>query len=136
MSNPLIGKKVVSVDMPVDKLALRFNLEGGESIFALTDAECCSSTWIESVESPENLIGTVVAVEDIAMPEPVYDKAAFDCLEFYGCKITTEKGSCLIDYRNESNGYYGGSLVWPREHDHGEVFWRSVHESGWKEIAK
>ena len=34
-----------------------------------------------------------------------------DCLRFYGLKVTTEKGRATIDYRNNSNGFYGGSLV-------------------------
>jgi len=33
-----------------------------------------------------------------------------DCVAYYGLKITTEKGRAMIDYRNDSNGYYGGWL--------------------------
>lgn len=32
-----------------------------------------------------------------------------------GFKVTTDKGVIVIDYRNASNGYYGGSLSWPGE---------------------
>lgn len=34
-----------------------------------------------------------------------------ECVAYYGLKITTEKGRAVIDYRNDSNGYYGGSLM-------------------------
>lgn len=56
----------------------------------------------------------MLAVEEIAMPnlgnvDGVYRQDC-DCVEYYGLKITTDKGRAVIDYRNNSNGYYGGSL--------------------------
>jgi hypothetical protein len=31
----------------------------------------------------------------------------------YRFRIMTDKGQILIEYRNSSSGYYGGSLSWP-----------------------
>lgn len=53
--------------------------------------------------------GTVRAVEHIDMPD-LGSTNEDACIAYYGMKITTEKGRCVIDYRNSSNGYYGGSL--------------------------
>ena len=36
--------------------------------------------------------------------------AGVDVVAYYGVKITTEHGRCTIDFRNDSNGYYGGWL--------------------------
>lgn len=136
MKNPLIGKKVVAVFLATDGGAIRFDVEGGESIVAHADGDCCSHSWIEYVETPENLLGTVSAVEDVDLgKEP--DTTNYEYCQFYGCKIYTEKGSSLLDYRNESNGYYGGSLVWPGKDSYfyGGVFGQNVSKEDWKRIA-
>ncbi len=56
--------------------------------------------------------------------------------KYYGCKITTDKGHIIIDYRNESNGYYGGDIVWPDDRSfYGGVFGQNVSDEKWKDIA-
>lgn len=140
MKNPLVGKKVLAVYLAEDKQAMKFEVEGAAPIVVRVDADCCSTTWIEYIETPENLIGTVSAVEDLDMPQQEYDREKFDCVSFYGCKIHTEKGSTLLDYRNESNGYYGGSLSWPSEEGvasyfYGGVFGQNVSKEDWQKIA-
>ncbi len=44
-------------------------------------------------------------------------------------------GACVIDYRNESNGYYGGDLVWPGKahHFYGGVYGQNVSTERWVE---
>ena len=111
MNNPLVGKTVVKVEISTDDQALRFTCSDGTTEVAVCCADCCSHTWIEYVESPENLLGTVRSVEDLTL-KPGEDNDDGDYEQFYGCKIYTDKGYCLIDYRNESNGYYGGNLGW------------------------
>lgn len=138
--HPLLGRKIVAVHLAKDKKALRFDVEGGEPIVARADGDCCSDSWIEALDTPELLIGgTVTDVEDIAMP--VGEQETEDGLiQFYGCRITTDRGSCVIDYRNESNGYYGGDLVWPVEpgdYDpfYGGVYGQNVSEEEWEGVA-
>lgn len=140
-TNPLVGKKVVAVFLADDGGAIKFDIEGGEPIIAQADGDCCSHSWIESTEMPENLLGTVTAVEDVDLGKPDEDRDG-ECIRFYGCKIHTEKGSCLLDYRNESNGYYGGDLVWPGENSYfyGGVYGQNIAnvlrgEGQWKKIA-
>lgn len=74
--------------------------------------DCCSYSWIESVDNPNALFGKVLSVEDIEMPEAKTwehrKEKECECVSFYGLKIVTERGHCVIDYRNDSNGYYGG----------------------------
>lgn len=136
--NPLVGKKIKAVYLAEDGGAIKFDLKGGESIVARADGDCCSHTWIEEVDAPERLIGSEVkSVEDIGMPDKRTTTGECDeCLQFYGCKITTAKGEVMIDYRNESNGYYGGSLVWPSEDTFcGGVHGQNVSNEKWKKIA-
>lgn len=135
--NPLVGKKVVAVHLAEDKKAIKFDVEGDKPIIARADGDCCSNSWIETVETPEHLLGTVTAVEDVDMPD-LGSRDEYDVIAYYGCKIHTEKGSCLLDYRNESNGYYGGSLEWPSEkanYFYGGVYGQNVSNEDWKKIA-
>ena len=141
--NPLIGKRVVKVWLAADRKAIKFDVEGGDPVVVRADGDCCSSTWIESFDAPGALLGTVSAVEDLDMPNlgnvaaQAQDKTSGydpECISYYGCKITTDRGSCVIDYRNESNGYYGGNLVWPDdEYYYGGVYEQNVSKEQWRD---
>ena len=140
--NPLIGKRVVSVHLASDKKAIRFIVDGGDPIVARVDGDCCSSSWIESLDAPAALLGVVTSVEDLDMPDLGNGQAQTedkerdaDCIAYYGCKITTERGACVIDFRNESNGYYGGSLVWTDADFYGGVHGQNVSNDDWREVA-
>lgn len=86
-TNPLVGKTVVAVYLAEDGKAIKFDIADGDPIVARADGDCCSDTWIEHVETPENLLGTVSKVEDIDMPQLEWDRNEFEELAFYGCKI-------------------------------------------------
>lgn len=133
-TNPLLGKKVTAVHLAEDKLAIKFGVEGSDPIVAKVDGDCCSRSWIENVENWQALVGAVVtSVEDIEMPEHP-EGPDEEVVKFYGLKITTDRGHCVIDYRNESNGYYGGNLSWPGDYHYGGVFKQNVSEEKWKEL--
>jgi len=36
-------------------------------------------------------------------------------------KIATDYGDIIIEYRNESDGVYGGDLAWPGDKEYGEL---------------
>jgi hypothetical protein len=132
--NVLEGKKVVSVEIASDQKALRFFIDDGSDIVARADGDCCSSTWIEHVELPVNgFPATVVSVSDVEMPD-LGTPDGFECVAYYGCKIETDKGTLLIDYRNESNGYYGGNLSWPGEYFYGGVYGQNESSKEWKPV--
>jgi len=41
---------------------------------------------------------------------PAESMTSVDEVAYYGLRITTTKGRAVLDYRNTSNGYYGGGL--------------------------
>lgn len=134
-TNPLIGRVINAVYVAVDGSAIRFDMLDGEPIVANAYGDCCSHTWIENVETPENLLGTVSEVEDLDLPPAEEDEEkrfSDNYIQFYGCKISTEKGSSTLDYRNESNGYYGGTLSWPGDYD---SFTGDISKVDWKQVA-
>ncbi len=113
----LVGKVITKVEVEKGREAIRFTLAEGEPIIAYTVGDCCSYTWLEGVEMVA-LPAKVLDVEDIEMPavEPHRGQNGpdgTDCVQFYGLKITTDQGHMVVDYRNDSNGYYGGELKWP-----------------------
>lgn len=130
----LEGKTVTAVERTKDKHAIRFTTTEGQ-IVAKCDADCCSHTWIESIQLPVNGFPfTVTKVEDLDL----YDKMERDGeLKFYGLKLTTDKGDFVLDYRNESNGYYGGNLVWPdSDYFYGGVFDQNQVTEDWEPVTE
>lgn len=141
MSNLLIGKKIVDVKIADDKMALLFVSDSGEQLIARTDGDCCSHSWIESVEMPAlGLPFTVVSVDDLDLPGSDDDHPDYECLAVYGAKIITDKGEMIIDYRNSSNGYYGGNIVWPNDDEYsyfyGGVYGQNDSSLQWVEIEE
>lgn len=131
--NPIVGKTIKALEISSDRQALRFVLEDGECIVNC-DAECCSHTWIEHIELPAlGFPARVLSVQDVDMPN-LGDMEGCDVVTYYGCKITTDRGEILIDYRNDSNGYYGGKLAWPGEYHYGGVYGQNRSNHDWKPV--
>lgn len=137
MTNPLIGKTLTAVHLADDRKAIRFDVNDSDPIVAHCDGDCCSSTWIENIENAEALIGSpVIEATVIGMPEREHpEDVNRDVVAYYGFRIRTAKGDCVLDYRNESNGYYGGSLEWPQSiYYYGGVYGQNVSNERWLQI--
>lgn len=133
--HPLIGKTIVQVARTTDKYALRFTLSDGSNVVARADGECCSVSWIEHVSLPaRGLPATVLEALDVHMPLTLDSEDS--CLKHYGFELKTDKGPLFIDYRNESNGYYGGELVWPGDVYYGGVFNQNNDNGEWRNIVE
>jgi hypothetical protein len=134
----LIGKTITAVYFADDKQAIRFDVAGREEpIIARCAGDCCSHTWVENIENSEAIVGSpVLLAEDIAMPDLGNGGDGYDVIQYYGFKIETTKGTCIIDYRNSSNGYYGGNLSWPPDdYYYGGVFGQNASTEKWERIA-
>ena len=126
------------MQIAADRQSLKFVLTDGELIVDV-DADCCSYSWVEHIELPAGgFPATVASVSEIDMPEGAASTfhTDADVLAFYGCKIATDKGEIVIDYRNDSNGYYGGSLTWPGAYHYGGVFGQNVSKHEWKSVTE
>jgi len=135
MSHCLDGKVIKNMKVADDQKALLIITDQGELIVKV-DGDCCSDTWIEAIETPAlGFPAKVFHVENLDMPEPE-KRGEFEVTTFYGCKIITDKGEIIIDYRNFSNGYYGGYLSWPdKDNFYGGVFGQNVSTENWLEIS-
>jgi hypothetical protein len=127
----IIGKTVEAVDLDkaADRITLRFQ-DGFVRSYGV-EGDCCSQSWIEHLEMPDDVKGAVIqSVDDGGEVEPWdghvckeynwdksddENKAAgvcdHDVLAVYNTRFHTNKGDIVLEYRNDSNGYYGGYLV-------------------------
>lgn len=137
--NVLVGKTLTGIKIAADREAILFQTTDGD-IVVRVDADCCSHTWVENIELPAlGFPALVSAVDGLELPKSYYARHPGpdeeDSLELYGCKITTDRGEIVIDYRNESNGYYGGCLVWPDSRFYGGVFGQNVSKQEWRDVT-
>lgn len=94
---------------PMQPIAdLAFECKDGEILYFEAEGECCSKSWIESIEDFNAFPGTVK--ECLAVEGPGFREHHKSEFKNYFFKIKTDKGYFDIEMRNESNGYYGGNL--------------------------
>jgi len=132
MSKYLVGYVINEMKIADDKKAVLFKTDKGD-VVAKMDGDCCSYTWAEHIEIV-SFPATVLDVEDIDMPD-LGSCDDYEVIAYYGCKITTDKGHIIIDYRNSSNGYYGGNIAFPDEHFYGGVNDQNVSKEVWVNIS-
>lgn len=135
INSPLVGKIIIGMKIASDKMAVKFETTEGE-IIARADADCCSHTWIEHIELPAmGFPAKVVNIESLGIEDVTPEDDDCGCTLAYICKITTNRGELILDYRNESNGYYGGNLVWPDDTGfYGGVSGQNISNEDWVEV--
>lgn len=85
------------------------------------EGDCCSTSWVEHITVPPDIDGaTVLRVSEAGYGVDATDAQRAECkthrkrldvLRVYQTVLTTDRGDVVIEYRNSSNGYYGGSLM-------------------------
>lgn len=110
----LIGKTIKTVMLKESNTIATFDLKGKQSVDLIVDGDCCSTSWIESFDNPKALVmAQIISIDDIDMPDlgnvPTMTAPTPEVVKYYGIRIVTDRGHCVIDYRNDSNGYYGAS---------------------------
>jgi hypothetical protein len=88
---------------------ITFHCDNGDYVY-VADGDCCSTTYIDTVEGPK--AGRVLEVQEPEWNDPVRSSQTEDGeTKFYKTTLVLEgQGHLDVEYRNESNGYYGGSL--------------------------
>ena len=116
-AKPLLGKVLDRVGVSADRERFTLHFADGTSKALGVEGECCSSSWIEHLEAPEDLRGAIlVGVENSGRaPWDDHDcrkvRCEHDSLAVYHTVFHTTRGDIILEYRNDSNGYYGGYLV-------------------------
>ncbi len=108
----LVGKTLVGISKDPDGLRIQTLEQGAFDVSC--EADCCSETWVEHLELPAlGFPAKVLAVDDSGYSVGTVDDGPQDYTQVYKTVIRTDKGDIDIEYRNSSNGYYGGRLYWP-----------------------
>lgn len=90
---------------------LTLTLDDGKLVHLAIDGDCCSSSYFEenSVKDAYGLVGqTLVNIEHVSSALNDKDEESV-CTKYHAIKITTDKEVVVLDWRNESNGYYDGT---------------------------
>ena len=112
----IVGKNIAEAFINEDKKSILLVTKEGEKFYLNCDGDCCSETWIEHIHGFYWLVkSTIKSVEEVYIGKVIPTRQ--DCDELYCLKIFMEQpkpwGSVSefqIEFRNSSNGYYGGSI--------------------------
>jgi hypothetical protein len=107
------GRQVVNV---IDAGAVSLVLDNGQVLQIDLEGDCCSSSYFADVKQFDELKGaTIQSIEErdeasstpLAKPEDDNDSS----VSWHFLVFTTDKGHVTIDWRNDSNGYYDGTVL-------------------------
>ena len=118
----MIGKTIKEVWLGAESgydTWIQLKLANETSAYGVVSGDCCSTSWIENVELPaRGFPCTIIACRELELPDMDDDvmgnptEFQGECIQYYGFSIATDRGELVIDYRNASNGYYGGDISW------------------------
>lgn len=81
----------------------------GTALRLRAEGDCCSRSWVECIDNLSLGIGKRI-INVVGKFGGETDEEDYAVLKFYAVELVTEGGVVVIDFRNSSNGYYGGSL--------------------------
>ena len=113
--NDLVGKTIKAIYMDTDKLVS--DTDAG-LIAYVVDGDCCSTSYFYDFQGVKKLLAgnPVISTKAIDLEAPDdEDSRKGDVVEAYGFEIVTEdpqfgEVTSVFSFRNDSNGYYGGTL--------------------------
>lgn len=106
----LFHRPIRAIEISLDKERITFHFTDGDIYFE-TEGDCCSRSWIEHITIPPDIAGAeITATTEL----PTTDHAdGWAHIQVYQTAFATNKGEIILEYRNASNGYYGGWLNGP-----------------------
>jgi hypothetical protein len=110
----LTGQIVLAANIDTSHEVIELVLNGGRLLYLQTEGDCCSHSWFEHIESVRSLIGQeILSLESRpfnSFHEEDTDGYGYEYIKVYGFAIVTAIGKTVVEFRNSSNGYYGGSI--------------------------
>lgn len=109
-----IGRKIATVELDEDKEVLTLALSDG-TLIGRAEGDCCSHSWVEHLTVPPDVAGATIqgySESDEVEENRGEEYSDSELTQVYHSAIQTDRGEIIIEYRNESNGYYGGWMSW------------------------
>jgi len=100
------------VEIAENKESIKFIFTDGTIFTYSTYGDCCSATWIEHVTIPPDIAGTKITGIKDDYPVESWSEG-WEEIQKYQTAFQTPRGEIIVEYRNSSNGYYGGWLEGP-----------------------
>lgn len=135
----LVGRKIARVQMNTDYLVFT-DTDGNEHWFGVY-GDCCSSSYFYDIYAINHLVsennGPVIGIETVELNEPQDANAMnCDCCQAYGFRLVTEHRtwrnvSTVFSFRNDSNGYYGGTLTTASPDEGAREFLVDISDREW-----
>lgn len=108
----LLNKVIKNIFISEGEEYIKFILSNNSEVIYMTDADCCSETWFSDFTGVDCLINEeLLEIEDLDLPNDIAlaNRSRQEIDKLYGYSFKTKKGYATLEYRNSSNGYYGGS---------------------------
>ena len=112
-----LGGRITEIG--IDTQYLFINTEQGSVLMAALGG-CCSNTMIHDIIGVKKVLNTgpLVSIRPTHQASEAcenYTEPWDDCVQNYGLEIVVDhpeygEVTCVVSYRNNSNGYYGGYL--------------------------
>jgi hypothetical protein len=109
----IVGKKIRTVTLDKSRDLITFTFMDDSAQKYTVKGDCCSYSWVEHLEMPhpdDIYQATILSVKD-SESVCTENHPEHDCLQVYHTSFVTDKGEIILEFRNSSNGYYGGYLV-------------------------
>lgn len=113
----MIGYTIKVCQMDTAKEYIRFITNDDHIFLYEVYGDCCSSTWIEHITGIDFLLqGKISKIDNKNIGQKWLEKNMHNddnenlYRQYYMTTIYTHRGQCDIEYRNDSNGFYGGDL--------------------------
>ena len=108
----LFGTRIDAIRIDRDEQHyLSFDTDAG-TVHLEACGDCCSESWFYHILGVKALLGHTITdieiVKDDAEPPDDFSRQDYD--RIYGVNFRTTGGMVDVEFRNSSNGYYGGWL--------------------------
>jgi hypothetical protein len=98
--------------------SMTISAEDGRKVEINLYGDCCSQTFFDDdakMDVAECLGHELVSIEEAGEMDNRVKYEHTDQESYYSLHIKTDRASFQIPFRNDSNGYYGGSAEWNRD---------------------
>lgn len=116
----LLNQVVEHVYVNDDNTLIVFKTQDDKLFAYRAYGDCCSHSWINTLTGLANLLDR--PVQKVTLNKELRDEANDNgnVIKYYGVTLETIKGFVDLEYRNSSNGYYGGSLDFDKTYSLGD----------------
>src|SRR3990167_10396497 len=99
-----------SVRLSLDQEEIVFKFQDNTEYVFGVEGDCCSYSWIEHLEMPLDINGAMLLSVNYSAPitSDHIDHDDNGEISVYNTVFRTNHGDITLEFRNSSNGYYGG----------------------------